>query len=97
MNKVCFQFDRSVPLDDAAMTLNLAKLAAEGLVAPALIRLHVRHETDPGQHGLVISGTGEAFDIVVQVFTALLSREIGEGSFHVRPTREVTRTAAAHE
>jgi hypothetical protein len=81
MQQVRFQLDQSVSLDEAAMTLNLAKLAAEGLVAPALVRLHVQGEVDRDMHALVVSGSGKAFDVVVRVFTALLTREFGETAF----------------
>jgi len=88
MQSTRFTFDRSVSLDEAVMTLDLAVLAAGGLVAPAQVRLQVKHELDRVENALIVIGDREPFDVVVQVFTALLLREIGEGAFTVHSVQK---------
>lgn len=84
MKTARFEFDSTVALGEAELTLNLATYAAEGLVAPAKIRLAVSHRTDYSGHAITIEGNGEPFDAVIRVYTGLLTREFGECAFTIK-------------
>lgn len=83
-----FEFTSEVSMDEAAMTLDLARYSAEGLVGQARVRLDVMHHKDEAERVIILEGTGEALDAVVRVYTALLTREFGEGAFMVQKCQE---------
>ena len=84
MKIVRFEFDATVPLAEAELTLDLARYSAEGLVGQARVRLDVLQRLDSDGHAIVVEGEGEAFETVVRVYAALLIREFGETAFQTR-------------
>ena len=78
-----FEFDRSVPLDEAEMSLHLAIFAVEGLYGQARVRLDAGYHLDEPRNAIIVDGTTEVGAAVVRVFTAFLFREFGEDKFEV--------------
>jgi hypothetical protein len=89
-----FEIDKSVPLTEAEMTLQLAMLALEGLYGQAQVRLEARYHLDEGGRALVVEGGNEVGTDLVRVFTALLIREFGEDSFKAVTSQPMSDTVA---
>jgi len=79
-----FELNSATPINDAVLTLVLARLSAEGLVGAARVRLDVRHDVDHAANAIVVRGSGEAFESITRIFTSLLAREFGEDAFVAR-------------
>lgn len=79
-----FEFDPSVPLPEAEMTLQLAMIALEGLVGEARIRLGAAYHVDAARRTLIVDGTTAIGAALVRIFTGLALREFGDDAFVVR-------------
>ncbi len=79
-----FEFQPTVKLTEAEMSLHLAIYAIEGLFGEARVRLETGYELDAANRLLVVNADGEIGASLVQVYTRLLIREFGENAFHVR-------------
>mgnify|MGYP001290197614 CR=1 FL=1 len=95
-NQYCFTFNDGVSLDEALLTLDLARFSAEGLVGQARVQLNVAHRFDAGARTLILEGDGEPLEAVARVYTGLLNREIGESAFRVRPVQTRAEILAAN-
>jgi len=80
-----FEFEPSVPLVEAELTLHLAMYAIEGLYGEARVRLEASYHLDDARRSITVDGGTEVGAALVKVFTRLLIREFGEDGFHVRP------------
>jgi hypothetical protein len=99
-----FEFDPSVSLTEAEMSLHLAIFAVEGLYGEARVRLEVSYQVDQAGNAIIVDAGTEVGSALVKVYTRLLIREFGEDGFHVRPvdasavqTVQVVPSAAAAE
>jgi len=79
-----FEFDRSVPLTEAEMSLHLSLFAVEGLYGEARVRLEASYHLDEARRSITVDGGTEVGAAIVKVFTRLLTREFGEDGFRVR-------------
>ncbi len=79
-----FEFERSVPLTEAEMSLHLSLFAVEGLYGQARVRLDAGYHIDERRRAIVVDGTTEVGAAVVRVFTSLLLHEFGSDGFSVR-------------
>lgn len=79
-----FEFERSVPIEEAEMSLHLALFAVEGLFGQARVRLDAGYHVDEPHCAIVIDGMGEVGAAVVRIFTSLLLHEFGGDDFTVR-------------
>ena len=79
-----FEFEPTVPLPEAEMSLHLATYAVEGLYGEARVRLDASYHLDKGRRSITVDGGTEVGAAIVKVFTRFLSREFGEDSFRVR-------------
>ncbi len=79
-----FEFEPTVLLTDAEMSLHLAMYAVEGLFGEARVRLEASYHLDGARRSLTVDGGNEVGAAIVKVFTRLLIREFGEDGFHVR-------------
>jgi hypothetical protein len=79
-----FEFERSVPIEEAELTLHLALFAVEGLFGQASIRLDAGYHIDGPRGAIVVDGTTDVGAAVVRVFTSLLLHEFGGDGFNVR-------------
>lgn len=79
-----FEFERSVPIEEAEMSLHLALFAVEGLFGQARVRLDASYHVDEPRSAIVVDGNTEVGAAVVRVFTSLLLHEFGGDSFSVR-------------
>lgn len=79
-----FELERSVPIDEAEMSLHLALFAVEGLFGQARVRLEARYHVDEPRNVIVVDATTEVGAAVVRVFTSLLLHEFGGDGFSVR-------------
>lgn len=98
MNKTIyrFQFESSVPMDEAEISLAMAIIAAEALYGQPAVRLALRYLFGEEKRACVIEGDSEIAREVVLIFTQFLIREFGENSFQVtQPVRERAATPAA--
>ena len=89
-----FEFDPSVRLAEAEMSLHLALYAAEGLFGEARVRLDASYTMDEAGRSITVDGISEVGAAVIKVFTGLLTREFGEHSFQVQ---RVARAAKSQE
>ena len=78
-----FEFDQSVPLEEAEMTLHLTLFAVEGLFGQARVRLDAGYQVDEQRRTIVVDATTAVGVGVVRVFTALLLHEFGGDAFKV--------------
>ena len=85
-----FEFDRTVSLIEAEMTLHLAMIALEGLVGPARVLLDAAYHVDEARHVLIVDGTTPIGAALVRIFTGLIVREFGEDGFEVSRTRAIS-------
>ena len=79
-----FEFEPSVPLTEAEMSLHLAMFAVEGLYGEARVRLEASYHLDDARRSITVDGGTEVGAALVKVYTRLLIREFGEDGFHVR-------------
>ena len=86
-----YTFEKRVPLQDAIESLYLAIFATEGIHGRAQVLLDAGYAFDQRGHTLVIAGGSVVGRTVSQIFTALLSRQFGEGVFRVEPIAEAQR------
>jgi len=85
-----FTFSSHVPLDEAEATLQLATFAAEGVFGPARVRLDFTYHLDTDHRMVVVDGSKEVGDMVVQLYTGLLLREFGEDAIRVERVTQST-------
>jgi len=83
-----FEFEPSIQLTEAELSLHLALYAVEGLYGEARVRLDASYHLDEAGRGITVDCGTEVGAAVVQVFTRLLSREFGEDAFRVRRTED---------
>ncbi len=81
--QIRFQFAENMPFDEIKVTLELSKLAVEGLFGLARVRLDATHRIDHENQSIVISERREPGRAFVRIFTSLLIREFGEQAFLV--------------
>ena len=82
-NGIHFEFEPTVSLADAEMSLHLAMFAVEGIFGRARVRLDAEYELNEEDHEIAVDASTEVGAMIVRVFTGLLLREIGEDSFQV--------------
>lgn len=82
-----FQFEPTVPLTDAEETLQLALVAAEGLVGESRVRLDAAYAIDEPKRQIRVDGTTAVGDAVVRMFGGFLAREFGHDAFRVERER----------
>ena len=92
-----FEFDRTVLLTEAEMTLQLAIIAVEGLFGQARVRLDASYHLDEPRRVIIVDGTTVIGSAVVRVFIGLLIREFGEDAFHVRRVESAIIVAPVRE
>jgi hypothetical protein len=93
-----FEFEPSVLLPEAEMTLHLALLSVEGLFGEARVRLEASYRVEEADRLIIVDGAGEVGAAIVKIFTGLLNREFGETSFQVGTTQSTSHTQhAVHE
>ena len=80
-----FEFEPTVLLAEAELTLHLAMYAVEGLYGEARVRLEASYHLHGARRSITVDGSSEVGAALVKVFTRLLIREFGEDGFHVRP------------
>jgi len=85
-NAYRFEFEPTVPLPEAEMSLHLAMYAVEGLYGEARVRLEANYQADEAQRTISVDGASEVGAAIVKVYTSLLLREYGADAFRVRPT-----------
>lgn len=95
-----FSFDEDVNLIEAEATLQLAILAAEGLLGESRVRMEFSYHLDAPRAALLVDGSTASGDAIVRIYTAFLSREFGSDRFAVRrmpspATASVPKTGVA--
>lgn len=80
-----FSFPPDIRLEDAALNLQLASFAAEGLLGMVRVRIDFDFFVDVPHRAILVDGTTEVGATIVQAFMGLLIRDIGKHSFHVEP------------
>ena len=78
-----YTFDKTLPLQDAIESLYLAIFATEGIHGRAQVLLDAGYALDQRKHTLAVAGGSPVGRTVSQIFTALLTRQFGEGAFTV--------------
>ncbi len=88
-----FEFEPTVPLTEAEMSLHLSMFAVEGLYGEARVRLEASYHLDEPHRTITVDGSTEVGAAIVKVFTRLLGREFGEDAFRVRRVGECIAAA----
>lgn len=78
-----FKFKDAVSMQEVEETLYLSMFASEGIHGRARVRLEKSFLADPKLHACAIDGSTAVGVTIAQVFTGLLTREIGEDAFSV--------------
>jgi len=78
-----FQFESTVSLTEAEMSLHLAMFAVEGLFGEARVRLEMGYRLDEPGHAILVDAGTEVGAAVVKVYTGLLLREHRANAFRV--------------
>lgn len=81
--RVRFQFERRVEMEDVEDSVAVAICAAEGLHGSARVRLDARYEIDPERGVCVVDVTSPVGESVAQILTGFLIQEFGEDAFRV--------------
>jgi hypothetical protein len=76
-------FEKTVSLHEAVESLYLSIFAAEGVHGRAQVRLDAGYAFDKERRALAVEAGTAVGKTVSQIFTALLSRQFGEGAFTV--------------
>jgi hypothetical protein len=87
-----FAFPPAFPFEEAESALLVARVAAEGILGEARVRLDDRHAIDPGARVIDVDASTSTGDVIVGVFTALLVCEFGDQAFQVERIAEVAGT-----
>ena len=87
-----FEFEESVELDEAELTLQLAFMATEGLFGESRVRLEGSYDLDERHRHISLAAEGEVGTTAARIYAGLLLREMGPDSFTVRKeaSREVS-------
>jgi hypothetical protein len=88
-----FEFDPSVPLPEAEATLQLALIAAEGLLGESRVRLDATYHVAPALRQITVDATTDAGSAVVRMFSGFLMREFGSTAFRVQRERAMAAVA----
>ena len=83
-----YRFEERVTLKDAIESLYLAIFAAEGVHGRAQVLLDAGYAFDQAGRTLAVDAGTPVGRTVSQIFTALLSRQFGEGAFAVEMVGE---------
>ncbi len=78
-----FRFVPSVDMGSVRRSLEMARLSAEGVCAPAQVRLGFGYALDEAARWVLADGRSEAGGIVLSIFVALLLREFGDDAFSI--------------
>jgi hypothetical protein len=87
-----FTFPYPFPFEEAESALLVARVAAEGILGEARVRLDDRHTIDRVARGIDVDASTSSGVVIVGVFTALLICEFGDQAFHVERIAEVAGT-----
>lgn len=79
-----FRFHETIGLHDAEDTLHLAILAATGIFGEARVRMDGSYGVDTTINVIVVDASTLIGQVIAAIFTAFVSREFGQGAFHVR-------------
>jgi hypothetical protein len=77
--------DRSVPVVDAEMSLELALLATEGLFGEAAVRTETSYHVDRPHRVISVDARQELGQCLVRILAIFLLREFGNDAFQVQP------------
>ena len=78
-----YTFREKVPLQEAIESLYLAIFASEGIHGRAQVLLEAGYAFDEPKRTLVVAAASAVGKTISRIFTALLSRQFGEGAFSV--------------
>lgn len=79
-----FAFPPTIDLAEPEATLQLAILAAEGLLGESAVRMSFTYFRDTPRRAILVDGGSEPGDAIVRVYTAFLNREFGAGGYSLR-------------
>lgn len=83
-DQIQFWFHRGIPFREAALTLKLSRLALEGLVGWARVKLEARTRVDE-EKGVISVDVGTCTGAALaRIFLQLLTCEFGQDGFRVR-------------
>ena len=97
MNVYRYLFNEETPMDEVQDLLVLAILSAEGLHGQAQVRLDAGYSIDRNRHACVVDGATPVGHSVAQIFTGLITRQLGEGAYRVERVGEPSAPSPARE
>ncbi|MCC6678170.1 MAG: hypothetical protein IT436_13600 [Phycisphaerales bacterium] len=92
-----YQFEPEVPFKQVEDALLLAVMAVEGLAGESAVRLDAAFNVNQSGRTCLIDAATEVGSAIARVFTGLVTREFGAGSFHVRPVKFIGRRRGLKE
>jgi hypothetical protein len=81
--RVRFTFDPSIPLEDIAASLLLARWATEALHGEPVVVLEARHTLDAEKHECIVEALSAAGRDLARLFLGFLRREFAPSLFRV--------------
>jgi hypothetical protein len=79
----CYRFRARLKMADVKETLLLAAMAAESLHGRSGVHLDGSFHLDEGARTCTIDASTEVGQDIARIFTGYLTKEFGEGAFHV--------------
>lgn len=79
-----YKFLSAAALQEAEKTLLLATLAAEGLYGESRVRMDAAYAVDETLNTIAVDTSTSVGDDIASMFTAFVSRELGQSKFLVR-------------
>lgn len=90
-----YRFAERVDLTDAAETLMLAAVAAEGVFGETQVRLDARCGVDGSINAIVVDASTPVGRMLNSVFAAFVLREFGRDAVNIRQVELIARGGAA--
>ncbi len=87
-----FEFDDSVPMEEAESTLHLAIMAAECVFGEPAVRMDAAYSIHEQNRVCVVDASHEVGRCICKVFTGYLVKEFGADSFTVRRIKTASST-----
>lgn len=87
-----FDFDDDIPTASIEETLDRSLTAAESLYGATAARIEVSYALNPENRACVIDAGTPCGSVLTKVFTALVSREFGDGCFSLSRCRSAPPT-----
>ena len=85
-----YRFAENVDVEDAEGTLQLAILAAQGILGEARVRMDCTYSIDPSIRAIIVDASTPVGQVISSIFTSFAMLEFGRDAVNVRPVVAIT-------